>query len=149
MVITVISAVALILWLVFVFAVVRSGGAPKGVDQTKARAFLTFRISNIPRKVTKCDFQEILASLAEEMSTSLGAVSQPNLVGWSFAPAAAPQLSQRFSVATITFCVSPTAPELEATIKRRIGVEAGRLTVDLDFFGLTPLADPQQGAAVE
>jgi hypothetical protein len=90
-----------------------------------------------------------LDSLPGEIGTPPDLDIQTNLSRWSFAPAAASTLSERFCVATVTFHVPPSLSELEAVIKRRIGVKASRLKVDLDFFGLTPLADPQQDVAVE
>jgi len=96
--------------------------------------------------VTGDQIRDILTSLS---STASGIAHQPNLLGWSFTPAAVSGLAERFWVATATFRVPPALSELEMAIKRKIGEEASRLTVDEDFFGLTPLADPPQNTAVE
>ena len=147
-VVTSTAAVALVLSLVFALAIACSNGKQKGDNQTKARVFVTFRISNIPKGVTKEQFRDILDSLSDEIITGPD-TALTNYLGWSFAPAAASALSERFCVATTTFHIPPALDEVEAAIKRNIGVKAGRLRVDLDFFGLTPLADPQDDVAVE
>ena|SRR5438034_283627 len=110
---------------------------------------LTFRISNIPRSVTKNRFGDILNIVAGAASISSGAPDQPRLLGWSFTPAAASALSERFYVATVSLRGPPAPIQLEAAIKHEIGDKASHLRVDLDFFGLTPLADPQQDVDVE
>ena len=107
---------------------------------------LTFRISNIPQGVTRDQFRDILTSLS---STASGITHQANLLGWSFTPASVSGLAERFCVATATFRVPPSLSDLEMVLKREIGEEASRLTVDEDFFGLTPLAVPLQVPDVE
>jgi hypothetical protein len=123
------------------------GSAPTGSVQTENERTkgspLTLRISNIPGSITKSDFQRILTNLVGEMGASHGAADQPRLLGWSFASTAASGHSKRSSVATVTFNVSPAPAQLESAIKRNTKVDCGRLRVDFDFFGFTPLADPQ------
>ena len=105
---------------------------------------LTLRISNIPTKITKEEFKEVLANAAKKMSFSSGPASEP-LLGWSFARSGH---SDRFSVGTATFGIPPAPSQLEAAIKGALGEGSTYLRVDLDFFGITPLADPP-GAEVE
>lgn len=107
---------------------------------------MTFRISNIPRAVTKDEFRDILTRLPSTAGTVDG---QSNLLGFSYSPTAVSTFAERYTVATATFANAPALSELERAIKREIGVGASRLIVDLDFFGLTPLADPFQGTVAE
>ncbi|KAF2181720.1 hypothetical protein K469DRAFT_588829, partial [Zopfia rhizophila CBS 207.26] len=145
----VISTVVVVLFslLGLALALASTNGRRISDNQGKARKFLTFRISNVPQSLSEGQFRDILIS--DDMSTAPDNTAQANLLGWSFAPAAASTISERFCVATATFRVPPAASKLEATFKRKIGVGAGRLKVDLDFFGLTPLADPQQNVNVD
>ena len=139
---------ALVLSLAWVLIVQRSNVTPK---QKKIKTFntsLTYRISNIPRQLTKERFEEILFGLTKKITPS-DISAESNVAGWSYTPAAASGLSERFSVATVTFRISPALSDLERVIKSEIGIEASRLKVDIDFFGLTPLADPEEDAAVE
>jgi hypothetical protein len=106
---------------------------------------LTLRISNIPGNITKEKFRDILTVLAEKLNTSPTAADWPQLLGWSFARSGHSEAS---FVATATFRVPPAPIQLESAIKHAIGVGSDHLRVDMDFFGLTPLADPQD-AAVE
>jgi hypothetical protein len=101
---------------------------------------LTLRISNIPGNITRVGFEDILTGLADKSSTSLSAADQPQLLGWSFARSGHSEIS---SIATATFRVPPAPSQLESAIKSAIGAGSDHLRVDLDFFGLTPLADPQ------
>jgi hypothetical protein len=130
------AALALILSIGLALIIARPNAKRTRVLHKSTRMFLTFRISNIPRDVTGDQIRDILSS------TASGIAHQPNLLGWSFTPAVVPGLAERFWVATATFRVPPALSELEMAIKRKIGEEASRLTVDEDFFGLTPLADP-------
>lgn len=107
------------------------------------RKFLTVKISNIPKNVTREKLEHILAG------TTSNGTDETNFIGSSFTPAAISGLSDRFCVATATFRTAPACGELEIAIKRKIGPEASRLKVDEDFFGLTPLADPLQDTEVE
>jgi uncharacterized MAPEG superfamily protein len=147
--IAVTAVVTAILSLVLAFAIARSDVVWRAAHRPwtkKARARpLTLRISNIPRNITEGEFQHILIDLADERSTSPGDAERPELLGWSCARSGH---SERSFVATATFRIPPAPSQLEATIKRTMGVESAQLRVDLDFFGLTPLADPQD-AAVE
>jgi hypothetical protein len=112
--------------------------------QTKARAGpLTLRISNIPGGITRNAFKQILTDLAVKMTSSSGAPHQPRVLGWSFA---ASGHSKQSFVATATFHISLAPAQLESAIRRSVGIDWGRLRVDLDFFGLTPLADPPHSA---
>jgi hypothetical protein len=124
------------------------GSAPAESVQTKNERTegspLTLRVSNIPGSITKSDFQRILTNLDDEMSASCGAADQPGLLGWSFAPTAVSGHSKKSFVGTITFNVSPAPAQLESAIKCNAKVDCGLLRVDFDFFGLTPLADPQR-----
>jgi hypothetical protein len=110
----------------------------KSQMKTRTRP-LTLRISNIPKDVTKSDFEKILKGLAAEMNASSSAPSDPGILGWSFA---ASGHSEQSCIATVTFHTSPAPTQLQMAIKRSIDVDWGRLRVDLDFFGFTPLADP-------
>ncbi|KAL7789036.1 hypothetical protein V8C37DRAFT_387023 [Trichoderma ceciliae] len=111
-----------------------------------ARRSLTFRISNIPRAVTKDEFRDILTKLA---ITTENISDQSTLLEFSYVPSATKNLSERYVVATATFAKAPTLSELEKAIRREIGAGASRLKVDLDFLGLTPLVDPLQDAVVD
>ena len=83
----------------------------------------------------------ILADLAAEMNapSCTPHPHQSGILGWSFA---ASGHSERSAVATATFHASPSPTELESAIRRSMDADWSRLRVDLDFFGLTPLADP-------
>ena len=100
---------------------------------------LTLRISNIPGSISKDEFERILTDAAGGIIASSGAAHKPGLLGFSFA---ASGHSGGSFVATATFRVSPSPTQLESAIKRKPNLEWGRLRVDLDFFGLTPLTDP-------
>lgn len=113
------------------------------------RRSLAFRISNIPREVVdKDNFRDILIRLPAEAGDT-ASKSKWTLLGFSYSPSAAPSQAERYAVATATFEDAPTVSELEKLIKREIGVKASRLTVDLDFFGLTPLTNSLQDITVE
>lgn len=58
-------------------------------------------------------------------------------------------LAHQFAVATVTFADAPDLGELEKIINKETGNRDHGLIVDLDFFGLTPLADPLQNTLVE
>lgn len=103
-------------------------------------SYFTLRISNIPKDISEGRFKSILKDLPIKMSTSYSAADRPELLGWSFARSGH---SER-SVATATF--QELAPsELESVLKCKIAGSA-QLRVDSDFFGLTPLTDPQDPA---
>ena len=138
----------LILSFAFALIIVRSNSTRRRVPK-KLRTphkFPTFRISNIPREVTEDQFRDILTNLPVEVEGILG---QPNLLGFSYSPAAVSGLAERYWVATATFEGPLVSSDLETAIKRKIGVGAARLKVDLDFFGLTPLFHPPQNTDVE
>lgn len=115
------------------------------IPRKSPRKYLTIRVSNIPRDVTRDQFRGILRSLSKTTSD----FTSNNILGWSFTPAAIAGLSERFCVATVTFHVAPALSDLEVSLKRKLGEGATRLLVDEDFFGLTPLAAPFQSPAVE
>ncbi|KAL9471607.1 hypothetical protein ACSS6W_009548 [Trichoderma asperelloides] len=115
------------------------------IPRKNPRKYLTIRISNIPRDVTKDQFRGILRSLSKTTSD----FTSNNILGWSFTPAAIVGLSERFCVATVTFHIAPALGDLEVSLKRKLGEGATRLFVDEDFFGLTPLAAPLQSPAVD
>ncbi|KAL7946857.1 hypothetical protein V8C42DRAFT_318947 [Trichoderma barbatum] len=118
------------------------------VPLNSARKSLAFRISSIPREVNKEEFHGILTRLP----TRAGGTASNHkwtLLGFSYSPSAAPSHAERYAVATVTFANAPTLSELEKSIKREIGINASRLKVDLDFFGLTPLTAPLQDIAVD
>ena len=100
---------------------------------------LTLRISNIPGSISKDEFERILTDAAAGIIASSGAAHKPGLLGFSFA---ASGNSGGSFVATATFRASPSPTQLESAIKRKPSLDWGRLRVDLDFFGLTPLTDP-------
>lgn len=139
---------ALALSLAWVLIVQSSSVVAKQKKTKTVNTSLTFRVSNIPRQLTKERLGDILFGLTSKLEPS-GITVESNVAGWSFAPAAASGLSERFSVATVTYRIPPSLSHLEKAIKSEIGIEASRLKVDVDFFGLTPLADPGEDATVE
>jgi hypothetical protein len=142
------AAFTLILYFGLALIIIRSNGAKryKPLNRRMTHKFPTFRISNIPREVTEDQFRDILTSLPIKVEGLLG---QPNLLGFSYSPAAVSGLAERYWVATGTFEGPLVSNDLETAIKRKIGVGAARLKVDLDFFGITPLYDPPQNTDVE
>lgn len=134
--------------IVFTWLYLSAGNKRSSVPLNSPRKPLAFRISNIPRRVDKDEFRDILTRLPIKAE---GAASQLKwtLLGFSYTPSAALGQADRYTVATATFANAPTLGELETAIKREIGIDASRLKVDLDFFGLTPLADPVHDIAVE
>ncbi|KAL6695606.1 hypothetical protein J3F84DRAFT_408618 [Trichoderma pleuroticola] len=58
-------------------------------------------------------------------------------------------LAKRFAVATVTFAEAPDLGELETNLKKTMSDCDNGLIVDLDFFGITPLADPLQDTLVD
>ncbi|KAL7955267.1 hypothetical protein V8C34DRAFT_327435 [Trichoderma compactum] len=110
------------------------------------RRSLTFRISNVPLEVTRDNLEDILTRLPKTTETRHG---QSNLLRFSYSPAAVSMLATRFAVATVTFAEAPDLGELEKFLKQTIGDGANGLIVDLDFLGLTPLADPLQDTLVD
>jgi hypothetical protein len=136
-----VTATTLSIFLAFALAI--SHGVLRGTShaRTKKKSTkpLTFRISNIPRDLDKETFEIILNDLAGLPGTP------PVLLGLSFTKSGRPEQS---SVATVTFLEPPAPSQLESAIKSAIGHNSAHLRVDLDFFGLTPLADCPE-AAVE
>jgi hypothetical protein len=132
MLLAVIAVVTSALSLAWMFAVWR------GTGKVVAKP-LTLRISNIPGSISKDEFERILTDAAAGIIASSGAAHKPGLLGFSFV---ASGHSGGSFVATATFRVSPSPTQLESAIKRKPNLEWGRLRVDLDFFGLTPLTDP-------
>jgi hypothetical protein len=126
---TVVTSVLSLAWM---FAVWR------GTGKVVAKP-LTLRISNIPGSISKDEFEYILTDAAAGIIASPGAAYTPGLLGFSFA---ASGHSEGSFVATATFRTSPSPTQLESAIKRKPNLDWGRLRVDLDFFGLTPLTDP-------
>jgi hypothetical protein len=110
----------------------------RGPEKVVAKP-LTLRISNIPGSISEDEFECILTDAAAGIIASSGAVYTPGLLGFSFA---ASGHSEGSFVATATFRTSPSPTQLESAIKRKPNLDWGRLRVDLDFFGLTPLTDP-------
>ena len=94
--------------------------------------------------MTPDHFRDILTG-----TTASSVSHQPNLLGWSFTPAAVPGLGERFCVATATFREPPVPSNLEIAIKSRIDEQATRLTIDDNFLGLTPLAGSLQDTDLE
>ena len=118
----------------------------KGSERPKAsQSPLTFRISNIPIEITNSRFQDILRSAIAQSSNSPTASPRPALLGWSLARSG--HLEQ-FLVGTVTLSSSQDPYQLRLTIEHAMGLESSELRVDLDFFGLTPLAYPEN-ATVE
>jgi hypothetical protein len=137
MLLTVTAVVTSALSLAWLFAARRGTG--------KARANpLTLRISNIPRSISKDEFERILTDAAAEIIASSGAAHKPGLLGFSFA---ASGQSDGSYTATATFLAAPSLTQLESAIKRKQNLEWGYLRVDQDFFGLTPLTDPRDPSA--
>lgn len=96
--------------------------------------------------MAKDKLEDILTKLPKATETDH---DQSNLLRFSYSPAAVSMLAKRFAVATVTFAEAPDLSELEKFLKKTIGDRDTRLIVDLDFFGLTPLADPLQDTLVE
>jgi hypothetical protein len=142
------AAIAFIVSLRFIFISFYCSGTKRQMpmDSRVPCKFLTFRISNIPRYITPNQLRDILTSPLVAAECISG---QLDLLGLSHSPAALSSLAERYWVATATFHAAPDMTKLETAIKRQMGARASRLTVDLDFFGLTPLADPLQNTAVE
>lgn len=126
--------------------------ASRKPDVKKPRAApLTFRISNIPRKIykggseenlTQKDFEAILNDIQSGLSKKVDpSADPPAQIQYSFAPSA--HSAQSF-VATATIYDPPAPSELESVIKGKIGGNSAQLRVDLDFFGLTPLTAPEK-----
>jgi hypothetical protein len=144
-----VTAVIAAMSLVLVFAVARSdklkvwrAAAHRPRTKKACATSLTLRISNIPRNITEGELQHMV-DLAGEVNASPGTADRPELLAWSLARSGH---SERSFVATATVREPPAPSQLESAIKRTIGVGSGQLRVDLDFFGLTPLADPQDPA---
>jgi hypothetical protein len=131
MLLTITTVAASVLSLAWMFAVWR------GTGKVVAKP-LTLRISNIPGSISKDEFECILTDAAGIIASS-GATHTPGLLGFSFA---ASGHSEGSFIATATLRTSPSPTQLESAIKRKPNVDWGRLRVDLDFFGLTPLTDP-------
>jgi len=114
-------------------------------------ASLTFRISNIPRKIYKGgseedltdeDFKAILNGIQNGLSEKVDpSAVLPAQIQYSFVSSA--HSAQSF-VATATIYDPPAPSQLESVIKGRIGGNSAQLRVDLDFFGLTPLTAPEK-----
>ncbi|EHK19922.1 uncharacterized protein TRIVIDRAFT_122435, partial [Trichoderma virens Gv29-8] len=132
--------------IIFLWLWLSAGNKQSSIPPNSARRSLTFRISSIPRGVDREKFRDILTRLP---TTNSARELKWTLLGFSYSPSAAPSQAQRYAVATATFANAPTLSELEKSIKREIGIDASRLKVDSDFFGLTPLADPSQDVAVD
>lgn len=113
--------------------------APRG-------AGLAFRISNIPSRITSAEFVHILDRLPHDGSVGagIGDGGQQNILGWSFAPAAASADTATYRTATVTFKSIPTLFQSSET---STGIDLARDThciVDKHFHGLTPLNFPVQ-----
>lgn len=134
--------------IVFAWLFLSTGNKRSSIPPKTARRYLTFRISSIPRRVDKEEFRDILTRLPIK-TEGIASQLKWNLIGFSYTPSAALSHADRYAVATATFANAPTLSELEKAIKRVIGIDASRLKVDLDFFGLTPLADPLHDVTVE
>ena len=106
---------------------------------------ITFRISNISRSITKREFEHVLISLAKEGSSWPNDADGSGLLGWSCTPSGH---SEQSFTATATFRIPPAPSQLESAIMRTTSGDSTHLRVDMDFFGLTPLAHPRD-AAVE
>lgn len=106
---------------------------------------LTCRISNIPARVSKKEFEVALRTSGANLRVFGISRSATALIRWSYARSGH---SPHFYVATATFSTSPAPDVLEASIKKQLRLESTDLRVDLNFFGLTPLADPDK-ATVE
>ncbi|PTB43001.1 hypothetical protein M441DRAFT_45014 [Trichoderma asperellum CBS 433.97] len=133
---------------VFTWLCLSTGNKRSSMPSNSSRRSLAFRISSIPRRVDKDGFRDILTRLPIKAE---GTASQLKwtLTGFSYSHSAATAHAERYAVATATFANAPSPSELETAIKREIGIDASRLKVDLDFFGLTPLADPLHDIAVD
>lgn len=125
----------------------RARRQPDGKQPPKS---LTFRISNIPSKIHKSGFEENLTNkdfeaLLNDIQNCLSKKADPsaNLPAqllYSFAPSAHSATS---FVATATIYYPPAPSQLESIIKDKIGGNSAQLRVEHDFFGLTPLATPE------
>lgn len=107
--------------------------------------FQTVRISNIPRHIPRHILSEKINTLSRDSASS----AEHNVIGLSCTPAAASILTQRFQVATVTFLVEPDLALLESSLRSELGIDASRLRIDSDFFGLTSLHGTLEDSTVE
>ncbi|KAL0631516.1 hypothetical protein Q9L58_009624, partial [Maublancomyces gigas] len=115
-------------------------------EKYHTRVGQAFRISNIPSDITMDQFFQILGSLPSDSSSNDG---QSNVLGWSFAPAAACADSGLHSTATVTFKSVPTIFQFECLSRSVSLVEhLQSAIVDKHFYGL-PLSDSGQQTTVD
>lgn len=108
---------------------------------------LAFRISNIPNHITIYQFFQLLDSLPRDLSRNDG---QSNVLGWSFAPAAASADSGLYSTATVTFKTAPTIFQFQWPSRFFTLIEHQQpAIVDKHFYGLTPLSGSGEQTTVE
>ena len=141
------TGIALLLACGLTFWITRSLGTLQASAGAKPAALksLTFRVSNIPRHVTKDAFKKILDKLSDAGDTK----SKYSLVGYSYSLAAGDGLIERYWVATASLMPPPSPSQLEKALKRGLDSSASRLRVDVDFLGITTLSDASQEPAVE
>lgn len=116
------------------------------INQPTRRSGLAFRISNIPSLITGVEFLHILDQLAPAgfVGAGLTDVGHHNILGWSFAPAAASADADKYRTATVTFKSAPTAFEFSETSSVIDLATNTPVVVDKHFHGLTPLSFPVQ-----
>lgn len=116
-------------------------------EKYHTRVGQAFRISNIPSDITSEQFFQILDSLPRDSSSNDG---QSNVLGWSFAPAAACADSGLHNTATVTFKSVPTIFQFVCLSRFVSLVEHLQPAIaDKQFYGLTPLSDSGQQTTVE
>lgn len=118
---------------------------PDRNDSTVVK-WCAFRISNIPRRMTEVEFFRILDSLPRETSLNDGG---SNLLGKSFAPAAASVDTELYSTATVTFVSVPTLFKFSGTSCSFNLDGDSQVIVDKHFYGLTPLGISRNQTTVE
>jgi hypothetical protein len=119
--------------LAFVITLFLKALSHRHVPDTKLprkRAPQTWRISNIPGSVTELEFKDALNKFMHASKWS----------GFSFTGSGH---SENLCVATVTFREPFSPDQLQTALKKFLNIESSYLSVDSQFFGLTPLAEPK------
>ncbi|PYI08746.1 hypothetical protein BO78DRAFT_440283 [Aspergillus sclerotiicarbonarius CBS 121057] len=111
--------------------------------------YQTLRVPFLPPDIDKVAFGRLLTFLPMRMCNGQWDHTA-NILRWSLAPAASETSHCR--IATITFLASPDLTDFEDFLRGQIRKLCGddtHLTVDVGFFGPTPLADPGNHAEID
>lgn len=106
---------------------------------------LTLRVSGIPAAIAADTFLSLMEEYITTNSTTEETEAEKNILLSSFAPSASSADRETMRVATITLRDIPL-------VLRRGGpviLQGFRVFVDVDFFGLTPLSNPEAEIDVE